>query len=248
MHEFTPYYDKIKIDENREAFINLLTWVQTEFNLTPLYKWKIPMFTKDKKFIIGFKAHKNYFELKIEADALEHFEEKLIKAKHLTKTKILRIKWDQDINYELLREIINYKLVEKQTWPYFWKDLPLVINFRIAEDNYDDAAFAINLRYQADDHLYFGSMLHNDEIKPILIVVDYVVDILEEYKLRAWKKEYLRVYNDFDEFPGYWELVIGDEKQIQSSKGTLHDEPGKFFEFRWALIDLAKLTEHSNMN
>lgn len=114
---------KISDPDHRTTMDNLLKWIQTEFpNLKLEIKWNQPMFTDHGTFIIGFSAAKQHFAFTPEEATMKQFEAKIDKAGYSQTKGIARIKWTQDIDHQLLKDIIQTNIDEKQSTQGFWRE------------------------------------------------------------------------------------------------------------------------------
>lgn len=52
---------------------------------------------------------------------LEHFSAAIAQVGYGQSKMLFRIKWDESVNYELLREIIEYNRTEKRDCKTFWR-------------------------------------------------------------------------------------------------------------------------------
>ncbi len=122
MDEFEDYILSIGDETHIKQFRHILDWVQQTFpNLVPRFAWGQPMFTDHGTFIVGFTAAKKHFALAPEGAGIQHFSEKIIGAGYDHGAKFMRIKWDQDVNYALLEEIIRFNITEKADCTTFWR-------------------------------------------------------------------------------------------------------------------------------
>lgn len=114
------YIDRIEQDEHKEIFQSLLDWVNKEFPTLKLeFKWNQPMFLDHGTFIIAFSHAKNHFSVAPETVIMNQFRSD-IEQHYTAKKKIFQIKWNQDINYHLLRVIIAATMEEKKDYDKFW--------------------------------------------------------------------------------------------------------------------------------
>lgn len=116
----SDYLDTIQSSEKRNSFESLLNWAKMEFpNLELEVKWNQPMFTHKGTFIISFSAFNNHFSVAPEKFILDQFIDQ-IAMKYSHSKKMFQIKWNQMIDYELLREIIKTTIEYKKDYPKFW--------------------------------------------------------------------------------------------------------------------------------
>lgn len=114
------YLDTISEVNQREKVSDLLNWVTNQFpELELLIKWKQPMFIHKKTFIIAFSHSKNHMSVAPEKIILDQFISRI--NEQYTNTKMLfYIKWNQAIDYDLIRDIIIESVRYKQDYDKFW--------------------------------------------------------------------------------------------------------------------------------
>lgn len=56
-----------------------------------------------------------------EAVALDHFDEEIKKAGYQRSKMLFRIKWEDEIDFDLLDMIIEYNIEEKKDMTKFWR-------------------------------------------------------------------------------------------------------------------------------
>lgn len=119
---FKEYVHNIGNKENQKKFQDLLEFVIKEFpHLNTVVKWNQPMFIDHGTYIIAFNPTKNHINIAPERAAMIHFDE-LIQTRDVGFTKMLiQIKWSQPIDYDLIKEIITYNIIEKEHTTSFWR-------------------------------------------------------------------------------------------------------------------------------
>ena len=122
LDNFNDYLVKIDNPVHREQLTEVLQWVIDEFpTLETKIAWNQPMYTDHGTFIIGFSIAKPHFAVAPEGVVIEKFAAKIEAAGYNMGKKFMRIKWDQPVNYDLLREIIPYNIDEKKDCTTFWR-------------------------------------------------------------------------------------------------------------------------------
>jgi uncharacterized protein len=122
MDVFKDYLDSIGNDAYRKKMYDLLLWVFETFEtLEGKIAWNQPMFTDHGTFIIGFSVSKNHFAIAPELKTLQHFSKDIIQAGYDHTKMLMRIKWDQEINHDLLKKIITFNIIEKKECKTFWR-------------------------------------------------------------------------------------------------------------------------------
>lgn len=114
------YMDTIVSSENREKFLTIIDWVKEEFpQLELLFKWNQPMFLDHGTFIVGFSHAKNHISIAPEKEVLDHFTND-IKKQYTYSKKLFHIKWAQEVDYVLLKNIIQHSIELKRNYDKFW--------------------------------------------------------------------------------------------------------------------------------
>lgn len=79
------------------------------------------MYTKDDTFIIAVKPAKKYFSINLEAAGIETFSSKIKAAGYDHEQMTFKIKYSDTVDYELLREIIEFNIEDKKDSSKFWR-------------------------------------------------------------------------------------------------------------------------------
>ncbi|CAM3931302.1 iron chaperone [Alkalicoccus chagannorensis] len=108
--------------EQRSRMSEVLQWVKETYpDLTPVIKWKQPMFTNHGTFIIGFSASAKHLAAAPEPQAIDAHAE-AIEAAGLNYTKqLIRFPWKKEIHYDLLRQLIDFNIEDKAGHTSFWR-------------------------------------------------------------------------------------------------------------------------------
>ncbi|KAF1297323.1 hypothetical protein BAU15_11270 [Enterococcus sp. JM4C] len=122
MKEFEEYLANFKEESQREKMTEILSWVHETFpELGRRIAWSEPMFTDHGTFIIGFSASKKHIAVSPEVAGITHFAKKIEEAGYSHTNNIMRITWDSPVNYGLLKEMIEFNLLEKIDCQTFWR-------------------------------------------------------------------------------------------------------------------------------
>lgn len=114
METFLPYLDKITNPEHRARLEEVLNWVKQTFpNLEGRIAWNQPMFTDHGTFIIGFSTSSQHMAISPEGAGMIHFTDEIKNAGFSQGKKLFRIKWEEPVNYDLLKSMITYNITEK---------------------------------------------------------------------------------------------------------------------------------------
>ena len=109
-------------DTKKELFLNLLEWMLLEYpNLEATTKWGMPTFANEETFIVSFSTSKKHILISAEEYAIEIFEDRIKKLGY-TRTKMhIQIRWDQEIDYNFIKNIIDFKIEDKKEHKNYWK-------------------------------------------------------------------------------------------------------------------------------
>ena len=120
--EFEEYLGKIEDEAHQERVRTVLNWVQETFpQLEQRYAWNQPMFTDHGTFIIGFSVAKPHMAFAPEGPVMEAFADQIAAAHYNPGKKFGRIKWTQDVDYDLLKQIIAFNIADKADCTTFWR-------------------------------------------------------------------------------------------------------------------------------
>lgn len=122
LHDFESYLQTIHNVENREKLLVVINWIKKEFkDLSLEIKWNQPMFIKDGTHILSLSVSKEHFSVAPEFKGMEVFRDKIANAGYSQSKMLFRIKFSEEVNYQLLREIINFNIEDKKGLNTFWR-------------------------------------------------------------------------------------------------------------------------------
>lgn len=112
-----------KYSEEQQAFLqNILDWVDENFPELKLeVKWNQPMYVHEGTYIIGFSLSKAHVSVSPEQHGMEVFHDKVAAAGYSQSKMLFRIKYTEEVDYELLREMIEYNIKDKAGSAKFWR-------------------------------------------------------------------------------------------------------------------------------
>ncbi|RQX47321.1 iron chaperone [Staphylococcus capitis] len=123
MSEFNLFINEIENEELREKLKHLFEWIETQYSdLKPVVKWNQPMYTYNETFIIAFSKAKQHFSIMPEAACLKQFKQRVTNAGYTQTENLFRIKWNQEIDYDLIGDMIKLNMEEKKDYTKFWRD------------------------------------------------------------------------------------------------------------------------------
>ena len=122
MHEFQEYLSTIDNVKAREQLTTVLNWIATHYpHLTRAIKWNQPMFIHQGTFIIALSASKQHFSVSPEQAGMIQFSSRIAAAKYSQSSMLFRIKWSDPVDYQLLGDMIEWNIAQKQGFTTFWR-------------------------------------------------------------------------------------------------------------------------------
>lgn len=119
---FEDYLHKIENPEQRDKVEGLLNWIMREFDeLVPVVKWNQPMFTHHDTYIFGLSTSKKHIAVSPEVATMKRFEEEIKASGYDHTDNIIRIAWNEDIQYPLLKSMIEFQITDKADYDKFWR-------------------------------------------------------------------------------------------------------------------------------
>lgn len=122
MENFNDYLSKVEDTKQREILEGVFNFVDENFpELEKVIKWNQPMYTHHGTYIIGFSRAKAHFSINPEPAGMKPFIERFEADGYSYTENLFRIKWTQDIDYTLLKDMIQNNLDEKAEITTFWR-------------------------------------------------------------------------------------------------------------------------------
>lgn len=122
MNTFAEYLVKIDAPEQKERMEELFSWINETFpTLEPVIKWNQPMYTNHGTFIIGFSMAKKHMAVSPEHAGMVRFDDRIREAGYDRSKELIRIRWDQPVDYSLLKEMIEFNIKDKADCSTFWR-------------------------------------------------------------------------------------------------------------------------------
>lgn len=122
MKILNSYLDEIKIPEQKARMMEVFQWIGEEFpNLEATIKWDQPMFTDHGTFIIGFSMAKHHMSFTPEVAVITSFSGDIKKSGYDHTKGLVKIKWTDEVDYTLLRRIIQFNIDEKAECNTFFR-------------------------------------------------------------------------------------------------------------------------------
>ncbi|SHH28209.1 iron chaperone [Massilia sp. CF038] len=122
MDVFADFLAQIAVPEQRARVNEVLSWVATQFpRMQPVVKWNQPMFTDHDTFIIAFSVARHHMAVGPEPAGIAHFSDSIRQAGYDHTKMLARIRWDQPVDYTLLKAMIEFNLKDKAGCDSFWR-------------------------------------------------------------------------------------------------------------------------------
>ena len=122
MTEFNDFLQSLDNDKQTATMKAIFNWISETFpELETTVKWNQPMYTHHGTFIIAFSKSKQHFSVAPEAKGMAEFTEQIEAAGYSQTNNLFRIKWTQDVNYALLKSIIQFNIEDKADCTTFWR-------------------------------------------------------------------------------------------------------------------------------
>ena len=121
MDTFEPFLEKMESDEKREKLRTILQYVSDTFpSFEKRIAWNQPMFTDHGTFIVGFSVAKNHLSVAPEKVVLNRFSTDIRHAGYDHSKMLMKIKWEEPVDYDLLKAMIEYTRTLKKQTSGFW--------------------------------------------------------------------------------------------------------------------------------
>ncbi|PTI38849.1 iron chaperone [Staphylococcus succinus] len=122
MSQFNDFLQSFENDKHKEIMTDVLKWIVETFpELETTIKWNQPMFTHHGTFIIAFSKSKQHFSIAPETKCMNAFNERINVAGYSQTDNLFRIKWTQEIDFNLLKDMIHYNIEDKVNYTTFWR-------------------------------------------------------------------------------------------------------------------------------
>lgn len=119
---FKPYLEKIEDEKDRKKVRDVYKWIEDQFpDLQREVKWSTPLYSHHGTFIIGIKPARKHFSINPEPEGINVFSDKIKKAGYTHEKMTYKIKYSDEVDYELLKEIIEYNIEDKKDAVKFWR-------------------------------------------------------------------------------------------------------------------------------
>ena len=115
MKNFSDFLKGIAETEKREKMGMILNYIKEKYpQLQEEIKWNQPMFSDHGTFIIGFSISKGHISVAPESVVINLFKKEIEEAGYSCAQEVFRIKWTDEVNFELLDKIVAYNIETKK--------------------------------------------------------------------------------------------------------------------------------------
>ncbi len=115
-------YLETQTPQAQEKLALIFDWIDENYpQFEKVIKWNQPMFTDHETFIIGFSTSKKHISVSPEPFVVQQFQKELEEANYNPTSNLFRITWDQDINFDLLKKMIDVQVEDKKDFTGFWR-------------------------------------------------------------------------------------------------------------------------------
>lgn len=122
METFDDFLETIENPDQRKRVAEVLDWITETFpSLERKIAWNQPMFTHHGTYIIGLSVSKHHFSLSPEVAGITPFAERITNAGYTQTKGLFRIKWTDEVDKELLRDMIEFNIADKAEVTTFWR-------------------------------------------------------------------------------------------------------------------------------
>lgn len=122
MKVFTDFLNGMDNLDHRSRTEEILNWVHRKYpDLATEIKWNQPMFIDHDTFIISFSTAKNHLAVAPEKKGIDHFSDEITKSGYEYSKMLIRIPWNQPVDYSLLEKIIDFNIEDKAGSTTFWR-------------------------------------------------------------------------------------------------------------------------------
>lgn len=120
MQTFSDFLNTMENMDHRNKLKEVLDWIKMTYpNLKEKVGWNQPMFTDHDTFIIAFSVSKNHFAVAPEKVTMEKFLKDIEASGYVASSMLFRIKWEDEVDYDLLSKIIDFNVEDKKTTKNF---------------------------------------------------------------------------------------------------------------------------------
>lgn len=122
METFEEYIRTIDDAAHQEQFREITGWLDSNYpELDREVKWNTPMYTYNGTFILGIDSAKKHISISPEEKTMALFKEEIGEAGYSQTKGLFRIKYSDEVDYGLLKKMIDYNIEDKKDYDKFWR-------------------------------------------------------------------------------------------------------------------------------
>lgn len=122
METFEDYIRTIDDSAHQEQFKEIISWIDSNYpELDQEVKWNTPMYTSNGTFILGIDSAKKHMSMSPEEKTMALFTEEIEEAGYSQTKGLFRIKYSDEVDYGLLKKMIDYNIEDKKDYDKFWR-------------------------------------------------------------------------------------------------------------------------------
>lgn len=123
MDNLMPYLDDLENSDQRKRLVEIFTWIKDTYpDMESRIAWNQPMFTIHGTFIIAFSVSKKHISVAPEAAGINKFISDFERVGYSYGKKVFRILNTQDVDYGLLKDVIDFNIEDKKNNTKFWRE------------------------------------------------------------------------------------------------------------------------------
>jgi len=116
------YLEAIVVAEQKARMEEIFNWIHETFpSLEAVIKWNQAMFVDHGTLIIGFSMAKQHMSFTPEEAVITIFTEDIKKAGYEHTKGIVKVKWADEVNYELIKRLIEFNMIDKAECKTFFR-------------------------------------------------------------------------------------------------------------------------------
>lgn len=122
MNNLTPFLEEMENAEQRKRLVEIFTWIKQNYpQLETRIAWNQPMFTDHGTFIIAFSVAKKHISVAPEGEGITQFTSDFDRIGYSYGKQMFRIMDTQEVDYDLLKSIIDFNIEDKKDCTKFWR-------------------------------------------------------------------------------------------------------------------------------
>lgn len=122
METFQDYIETIDDMTYRRQFEEVIEWINKNYSeLNRVIRWNTPMYTMGNTFILGIDSAKKHISISPEEKTMDIYKDDIEKSGYSQTRGLFRIKYSENVDYDLLKKLIDYNIEDKKGYKKFWR-------------------------------------------------------------------------------------------------------------------------------